>query len=429
MVRSARFRCIAQLCTAVTVLTWSSAALGKNAPSTDTLDAQRQKLQQTQSELSQSKQKHEKIKTNLDTLEHDFKSITRETESIAANLQEIERSLSALEEQLTILQASKKEKEFALKQRGGELSGMVGAMIRLGRAPQEAVMVMPGGVAGKIRASRALGLMSDALQHEIRTITQRIEEIQRLEADITSKQLALKKENVRLLERREALSLTMKEQQSLLEQLHAEDLEHQQRIVRLSRASQDLQSLVATLEKEREKQRLARLAAQQAEQERARKLAQAEKMQKSPAKTKYASIKEDDAPALNYGNVSLPAAGKITGRYGQKKGANNTLRGLEITTREAAVVTSPSSGEVLFTGPFMEYGKMVIIRASARHMVLVAGLERIQCRAGQRLNKGQPLGVMGSSAQGKKLYMELRDHGKPTDPMPWLSKGATLAQQ
>ena len=416
----------------------SAMAAPKEAPEANTLEAQKNRLEQTQNALEASKQKHQQIKSNLNKLEQDLSSITSETQSIAANLQEIEGKLSDLEEQLEALQVTKKEKEFALKKRGGELSGMVGAMIRLGRAPQEAVIVMPGGVSGKIRASRALGMMSDSLQKEMHIITQQMDELHALEQDIAARQLMLKKENIRLLERRESLSLAMKQQQSLLEQLHSEDLEQQQQIVNLSRKSKDLKTLVTTLEKEREKQRLARLAAKEAEAKRltaeAKEQEKLAKSTSSPPKDRKKNRQDlstdtrDDA-ALSRGAVNLPAAGHVTGRYGQKRGSNNTLKGIELTTREGAIVTSPSSGEILFTGPFLDYGKMVIIRHNKRHHTLLAGFERVQCRAGQRVNKGEPVGIMGNSGKSRRLYMELRDNGKPVDPLPWLSKGATLTRQ
>jgi septal ring factor EnvC (AmiA/AmiB activator) len=404
------------------------------APQPQTLEEQRKNLEITKQELSTSKQKHEEIKGSLSKLEKDLAAITQETQTIAESMQSIERTLSELEDELIKLNTSKKEKQDSLNKRGSELSGMIGAMIRLGRAPQEAVIVMPQGIAGKIRASRALGLMSDSIQKEMHAITVQMDELKQVENDISQRQLSLKKQNVSLLERRETLALAMKNQQDLLNALHSKDLEEQQHIANLSRKSEDLKSLVMTLEREREKQRLERVAQQKAEEERLKRLAAS---QPSPTQqTKPQSLennkiasKSDEEGEEKYASVTMPVAGRITAHYGQKRGANNTLKGIEFSTRSNAIVTSPSAGEVLFTGPFLDYGKMVIIRHNARHHTLLAGFDQVQCRAGQHVSKGSPLGVMGDTPITQRLYMELRDQGKPVDPIPWLSKGATVAKQ
>lgn len=382
-------------------------------PSEQTLTTQKNNLLETKKALSESKLKQKNLTSSIDKIKKEYEKITGETQEIAFHLQKIERTLTTLETQLDSLTISKKEKEEILKKRGKDLSQMVSAMIRLGRAPQEAVIVMPEGIAGKIKASRALGLMSNSIHTQITAITKQMDELQTIEQRIKEQQLNLKKENVTLLERRENLTRAINEQQTLLEKLHADDLAEQQKIADLSRKSNDLQTLISTLEKEREKARIAK--------------ANAAKTLQKP-KTQVLDTARNEAP-LTKRNITMPAAGSITGRYGQRRGNNNTLKGIEVATRARAIITSPVTGEILFTGPFMDYGNMVIIRHSTRYMVLMAGFDTIKCRPGQNITKGSPVGIMSGQTPPSPLYLELRDHGKPTDPMLWLDKEATLVSK
>jgi hypothetical protein len=46
------------------------------------------------------------------------------------------------------------------------------------------------------------------------------------------------------------------------------------------------------------------------------------------------------------------------------------------------------------------------------------GLDR---RVGQWLVAGEPVGRMPAAAHGAALYLELRFHGQPINPSPWLA--------
>lgn len=404
----------------------------------DSLESHKTNLQAAQQDLNASQEKKKDLENTAQKTEKELASISQEAQDTATLIQEGENKLIELEEQLSILNVQRIEKEIALKKRGKELSGMVGAMIRLGRAPQEAVLVMPQGLAGKIQASRALGMMSESMRTEIEAITQQVAELQALEEQIAKNKKETEQQNQKLEKKRVALEASIKQRQDLLQQIHGEELKAQQRIAELSRKTKDLSGLIKKIEDEREKLRLKQLAELKAAQE-AKAKAEAEQKRlaknKSEAPTPTASttqpniVKEhDNDVSLAKGSMRLPVAGRIAGRYGQKRNANDTLKGIQIASRENAQVTAPASGEVLFTGPFMDYGKVVIIRHNARYHTLLAGLSNINCRVGQNIRSGEPIGTMGSSGK-KQLYVELRSNGTPVDPVPWLQSGGTFAKK
>jgi septal ring factor EnvC (AmiA/AmiB activator) len=61
----------------------------------------------------------------------------------------------------------------------------------------------------------------------------------------------------------------------------------------------------------------------------------------------------------------------------------------------------------------------LIIEHGDGYHSLLAGLERIDGAVGQWLVAGEPVGVMPTG--DASLYLELRHHDQPINPLPWLA--------
>ena len=121
------------------------------------------------------------------------------------------------------------------------------------------------------------------------------------------------------------------------------------------------------------------------------------------------------------GHIRPPAAGQVVQKFGAPD-HGGASKGIVIATRAGAQVTAPYDGEVVFTGPFLNYGMLVIIRHSDHFHTLLAGLSKIDASVGQFLLEGEPIGAMGEGESGNRLYVELRKNNQPVDPAPWISR-------
>ncbi|MGY8959212.1 MAG: murein hydrolase activator EnvC family protein, partial [Alphaproteobacteria bacterium] len=84
-------------------------------------------------------------------------------------------------------------------------------------------------------------------------------------------------------------------------------------------------------------------------------------------------------------------------------------------------VIAPFDGKVVFSGPFRNYGQILIIEHRGGYHTVLAGLSRIDATVGQWLLAGEPVGVLAARSQGKPtLYVELRHNGQPINPAPWI---------
>ena len=117
-----------------------------------------------------------------------------------------------------------------------------------------------------------------------------------------------------------------------------------------------------------------------------------------------------------------PAEGRLTGRFGQPNAVGVPAQGLSWRTAANAIVVAPADGRVAFTGPFGNYGRIVIIEHGDGVLSLLSGLGGARVTAGQRVRGGGIVGLMGE--RNPVLYLELRSGGAPIDPQPWLRKSS-----
>ena len=216
----------------------------------------------------------------------------------------------------------------------------------------------------------------------------------------------------------------MQEQEQLQATLRQDDGVYAKKLDGLIQQAEDLQSLVENLEQQRTKQD-ANFANIQPVSKPNIPNAQPPMVQATPLKPTSPRAANF---AANKGRLPLPVTGAVVGKFGERRGANDRLKGLEIKPNNAAIVISPFEGEVLFTGPFLEYGNMVIIRHSKQYHTLIAGLSQINVRRGEFLLEGATIGAMGNSNQ-QNLYLELRKHSQAIDPAPWYDLNNNYAKR
>jgi septal ring factor EnvC (AmiA/AmiB activator) len=129
------------------------------------------------------------------------------------------------------------------------------------------------------------------------------------------------------------------------------------------------------------------------------------------------------------GGMVSPVAGRVVKYFGAPD-ADGPTTGITYGVAPGAFVASPCSGSVGFAAPFRCYGKRIIVECAGGYDWVLAGLEQIivEC-AGTHRAAGEPIGRMpdfspgntGVSGSRPGLYVELRSHGEPVDPMPFLN--------
>ncbi|WP_296426814.1 peptidoglycan DD-metalloendopeptidase family protein [Yoonia sp.] len=149
----------------------------------------------------------------------------------------------------------------------------------------------------------------------------------------------------------------------------------------------------------------------------------------------FASRMADSAPDLDTriaptGNLPLPVRGQVL--------PDGDRAGILIAAAPRALVTAPIAATILFRGPLLEYGNVMILEPSADVLFVIAGLAEVFGEPGEIVAAGAPLGLLGGEQLGvdgiltensqigaddgqQTLYLEVREGQSPVNPDAWFA--------
>ena len=112
-----------------------------------------------------------------------------------------------------------------------------------------------------------------------------------------------------------------------------------------------------------------------------------------------------------------PASGKVVDTFVEGK-----TKGVDIAGKSGDAVLAAADGKVIFSGSRVRgYGNFVIVRHSAELLSVYAHNKTNLVKEDAVVTKGQKIAEMGNTdADSVKLHFEIRQGGKPVDPLKFL---------
>ena len=379
------------------------------------------RLQQVETRRAEQQAHQQAIALSVQTAQDAASRLAEQRVKATAALRATEDSVIDAADRLRQAQAAQTQAEDALKQRAAAFSALVPLMLRMSRYPAETVLAIPTprdqavegllltrGIAASLNreaaslraAEQRAALLQSATAHEAALLAER-RQAQAAEAAALDKDIAAAQER---------LSVSAYEGQAAA-----------QRVAALAAEAQTLRDAIATMDSARAK--AAAKAARDAAE--ADKHAQPEEAQ--TARATEAALARPPAGQTS-AHMVAPVSGRVVRHFGAPD-ADGPATGITYGAAPSAFVASPCAGRVGFAAPFRSYGKLVIVECAAGYDWVLAGLEKISARPGSALRAGEPIGQMpdfnpgNTSAVGSRpgLYVELRSHGEPVDPLPFLN--------
>ena len=130
------------------------------------------------------------------------------------------------------------------------------------------------------------------------------------------------------------------------------------------------------------------------------------------------AVKEAAAAAAVIPGTRLiwPARGDVLSTFAQNG------KGIDIGGAQGSVVVAAGAGQVLFVGDGVTgYGNLVIVKHSPTLVTAYGHNSKVVVKPCDQVKAGQKIAEMGSSAAPRvQLRFEVRDKGKPVDPMKYL---------
>ena len=367
------------------------------------------KLREVEAAIAKERAHAKSLETQAAAIDAEMAKLRDDLVAAARATQDHEAEVTRLEARLEVLSAEEAEKTERLEANHGSFARVLMALARLARHPPEALIAQPLSPSDTVRSALLLRASVPRIEARAQRLKGDIEDLLAARREIARRKTELASAALRLDRERTRLDTLLGRKGELRERTRAEIQTASLRVQKLAGEARSLRGLLDRLEKERRQR-----AEKKAREEAARK-----------AKEKEAP-KAAASPALPVtaakGSLVFPVVGRVYGRYGQSSAPGMARKGITIRTRSGAQVVAPYGGNVVYADHFRGYGRLLIIEHGEGYHTLLAGLGRIDGVIGQTVVAGEPVGVMGRPDDGKPtLYVELRRHGQPINPLPWLA--------
>jgi septal ring factor EnvC (AmiA/AmiB activator) len=314
-------------------------------------------------------------------------------------------------------------------------------MQRIGRQPPPALVTRRDDALKMVRSAMLMASVFPELKFQAEGLSAELDNLVRLGEGIGLQRDNLKAENDKLIAARDRISGLMAEmkdmvqsRQTTLESVRVAAAQHAKTVNYLGELVQKMDKEIAAAGLAQYEAELAtKRARENAAAEAARREGRPVAEMKPAETTKVAFVDPGRLkPAIEFddtrGKLARPVSGRQIRPFGGANEIGEAAKGISISGRPQAQVTSPVDGWVAYADEFRTYGQLLIINAGGGYHILLAGMQRIDVGVGQFVLAGEPVAVMGASPKGAGggktgdgpvLYVEFRKDGRPIDPGPW----------
>lgn len=376
-----------------------------------------------------------------DSVEDELQRLRRELVRAAEATQDREAELTAVESKLAELKAQQAESAVHLNAKKQQLAQVSGALRRLAARPPVAMVASPADPLDTVHTAMLLGAVVPQLQHEAGRLAADIARHAALEKNILAEKKRLAEASANLDSERVRVAALLEEKQAARKSMVKERTAVVDRLNALAASARDLRDLMEKIERHQAegsaaRERLNRIVgnapADPSTAEPSAESAIPPSISPPVPLTKPALGPEfiarlPDVPSIASakGDLTFPAAGRISQHFGAANRLGLTEQGVVIATRDGAQVVAPYDGKVVYAGAFRGYGQIVMIEHDDGYLTLMAGMSVVDVQVGQGVLAGEPVALMGAIGDGadgtEGLYVEFRHNGAPLDPLPWWS--------
>lgn len=141
----------------------------------------------------------------------------------------------------------------------------------------------------------------------------------------------------------------------------------------------------------------------------------------APSGPSSGSIAADiNGPGFDAGRWEWPTRGKVVRGFT----ADGSSKGIDITGDTGQIIVASAGGKVVYSGSALKgYGELVIIKHDEQYLTAYGYNRRRLVEEGQQVLAGQPIAELGLGPEQRPiLHFEIRDRGKPIDPLPLLPR-------
>ena len=394
------------------------------ASSPDAIKQREEELEATRAQQKSAAELQQKLKADIAAIGQDRSKLNQRLIDIAGQVRGVETRIDDAEVRMRPLDTREQQIRSSLDSRRSEIIEVLATLQRAGRRMPPALLVRPEDALQSLRTAILLGSVVPELRGRAEKLAGDLGELISVRKTITSERDKLAADRDSLRDDQTRLAALIEERQRKQSAIEKNMEAEGARAIALSQQVDSLQGLIAKMEQD------LKSAAQ---------AAATASLRGAPGnlngKPNVGGLKDSArlSPAIAFasakGLFALPVNGAKIREFGGSDGSGGVEKGISLSTRAGAQVTTPCDGWVVYAGPFRSYGQLLILNAGGGYHVLIAGMERISVNIGQFVLTGEPIATMGTKSQVASviaanasqpvLYVEFRKDGTPIDPGPW----------
>lgn len=309
---------------------------------------------------------------------------------VSAELKSLDDELQTLNENMQGLQSQRVSLEAALDERRALINQLIQEQYRQGRQPRLQLLLKQEDPERLDRMLRYYDHLNAELAQQLKTYQDQLESLGTTRSQIgsTEEQIALRRQQ--LSEEQAQLVKAKSDRQVAIARIAQVQQQEQQRLTSLRRDQQELENLLAEIQKSLEAARLAQDSQQ------------------------FANLK---------GRLPWPIEGRLLRTYGSQR-SGVAFEGLLIGGNTGAQVRAVHQGRVVFSDWLRGYGLVMILDHGGGYMSLYGHNQTLLRQPGDWVTSGQPIATVGNSGGHEEvgLYFAIRHQGRPVNPSEWLSR-------
>ncbi len=412
---------------------FSSNALAQNSAEQASIEASAQ-LEEIQNAITISEERRAQLRAEIEEFEGDRNRQSAALIAAAQRVKLTEIEVDDIEKRLSVLLESESRIAARLENSDSEISSLLAALQRISKNPPPALIIDPSDALNSARSASLLTSILPELRQRAEIIVSDLNQLEATKNRVLEEKQQLSARYSSLLEEQLRIATLIEARKLGVVRVGADLAAEEALAEQLATEATSLGELVDTL-----KLRIASISEAADAAQQADNLQGGENISALDADLVVAALANTDRtnPAFPFasakGYLSAPAAGVVVMEFGANDGFGGVAQGTSILTRADARVVSPADGWVMYKGPYLSYGQIIIINPGNDHTILLAGLDKIDVDLGQFILLGEPVGTMGSRTIGQTittsagvsrptLYIEFRNQDQALDPAPWWAR-------
>jgi septal ring factor EnvC (AmiA/AmiB activator) len=383
----------------------------RSQESRDQLKEVQRELGQERQKVKEARRKEESLSRELSALEEDLKNKTRLLKDLEAKLRGSSQRIAKLSRDIDVTDTRLQRSRTLLRQR-------LRAMYKQGRMGYVGVLLSAEDFSGAGRRLKYLSALAAQDQRLIKVYNTSLTDLSKKRAEFAQYKKEVSEATGKATATRTQIVEEQRKYRVLLAKVREDKAGHLATVKELEKSARDLQTLIARLQSDEERQRRASRVAPKREGSRG------EGAGKAPEES--LDIRDDGRFERLRGKLPWPASGTLASTFGRQEHPRfHTVtfnRGIEITAPQGRDIVAVAEGTAIYADWFKGYGRLIILDHGSGYFTLYAHASDILIKTGDAVSGGQVIAKVGDSGslEGPQLYFELRHKGKPQDPLAWL---------